>query len=88
MCSLQIVFRKSAQKELNALPSKIKAHILDYMDTVAKSTNPRRIGRAMKGEYSGLYRYRIGSYRVICNIIDDILVIEVIKVSSRQGAYK
>lgn len=50
--------------------------------------NPRRIGKALAGDYNGLWRYRIGAYRVICQIRDDELVVLAIDIGHRSNIYK
>ena len=49
---------------------------------------PRQYGKAMKGEYAGRWRYRVGVYRVVCSLRDDVLVIEVVRVGHRRDVYK
>lgn len=51
-------------------------------------TNPRQIGKALTGQYKGLWRYRIGNYRVICDIIDGELVTIALEVGHRKDIYK
>ncbi len=50
--------------------------------------NPRSIGKALVGQYKGLWRYRIGTYRVICDIRDDELIVLAIDVGHRKNIYK
>lgn len=50
--------------------------------------NPRSIGKALIGQYKGLWRYRIGAYRVICDIRDDELIVLAIDVGHRKNIYK
>lgn len=50
--------------------------------------SPRQYGKAMKGEYAGCWRYRVGKYRIICSLHDEILLIEVIRVGHRSDVYK
>lgn len=50
--------------------------------------NPRSIGKALVGQYKGLWRYRIGTYRVICDIRDDELIVLTIDVGHRKNIYK
>lgn len=50
--------------------------------------NPRSIGKALVGQYKGLWRYRIGAYRVICDIRDDELIVLAIDVGHRKNIYK
>lgn len=50
-------------------------------------SNPRQLGKALTGQYKGLWRYRIGNYRVICDIIDDELVTLAISIGHRKDIY-
>ncbi|WP_338024818.1 type II toxin-antitoxin system RelE/ParE family toxin [Anaerococcus marasmi] len=50
--------------------------------------NYRSIGKALVGQYKGLWRYRIGSYRVICDIRDDELIVLAIDIGHRKEIYK
>ncbi|CAM3046157.1 type II toxin-antitoxin system RelE family toxin [Lactiplantibacillus plajomi] len=50
--------------------------------------NPRIWGKALKGEFSTLWRYRVGSYRIIADIQDGIFLVEVIKAGKRNDVYK
>ncbi|MGI6152336.1 MAG: type II toxin-antitoxin system RelE family toxin [Christensenellaceae bacterium] len=50
--------------------------------------NPRVYGKALKGGMSGLWRYRVGKYRIIANIEDDKLLILVLEVGHRKEIYK
>ena len=55
---------------------------------VAVADDPRQLGAAMVGDRAGQWRYRIGDYRVICQLIDDRLVILVIDVGHRREVYR
>ncbi len=52
-----------------------------------KLEDPRRLGKALKGEHKGLWRYRIGAYRVICDIRDDELIVLAIDIGHRKNIY-
>ena len=49
--------------------------------------NPRLRGKSLAGPLAGLWRYRIGDYRAICDIYDQRLVGLVIEVGSRSDIY-
>lgn len=51
-------------------------------------SNPRQLGKALTGQFKGLWRYRVGNYRVICDIIDDELIILALEVGHRKDIYK
>lgn len=50
--------------------------------------NPRQHGKALSGDLAGLWRYRIGNYRLICIIEDDKLIILAVSIGKRDGIYK
>lgn len=49
--------------------------------------NPRSIGKALIGDKKGLWRYRIGDYRLLCTIEDDRLVIIALNIGHRRDIY-
>ena len=62
--------------------------VLDYMDErVATRDNPRSIGQALTGPMRGLWRYRVGDCRIVCDIQDDILRVLVVRVGRRDRVY-
>jgi mRNA interferase RelE/StbE len=50
--------------------------------------NPRQWGRALQGEKHGLWRYRVGDYRLICDIQDEKITILVLELGHRKDAYR
>jgi mRNA interferase RelE/StbE len=58
------------------------------MDHRVAVADPRQSGAAMVGDRVGQWRYRIGDYRVICQLIDDRLVVLVIDVGHRRDVYR
>ena len=63
---------------------------LDYMDErVLASSNPRLEGKILTGPTLGSYwRYRVGSYRMICEIQDEALCVLVIEIGDRKEIYR
>ena len=80
-----IDFSKNAQKKLDRLSDAIANPILTAIGSL--SSNPRPHGyRKLKGRKG--YRIRVGDYRVIYEIIDDILLIDVIDLGHRREIYE
>jgi len=50
-------------------------------------TDPRRIGKALSGNYSGEWRYRVGDYRLLAVIKDDVVTILVLEIGHRSKVY-
>lgn len=64
-----IEYSDTAKKQLGKLDRQIARRIVDYMDRrVANAGNPRNEGKPLKGPLGGLWRYRVGDYRVVCEI--------------------
>jgi mRNA interferase RelE/StbE len=80
----QILIRKTAQKQLDKLPDETAELLLDAIETLA--TNPRPSGcKKLKGR-SG-YRIRKGDYRIIYDVHDNVLTVDVIAVGHRRDIY-
>ena len=78
-----------ARRELRKLDHAAQKKILQYFrDRVAVDADPRRLGRALNGDKSGLWRYRLGDYRIICKIEDVQVVVLVLRVVHRQEIYR
>jgi len=55
---------------------------------VALAANPRDFGEALTSTFAGLWRYRIGDYRVICRLEDARLVVLVVRIGHRRDVYE
>ena len=78
-----------ARKELRKLDSPIQKEILSHLRLrIAESDNPRIFGQRLSGNKAGLWRYRVGNYRIICRIEDDAFVVLVIGVGHRKEIYE
>ncbi|MEH1796564.1 MULTISPECIES: type II toxin-antitoxin system RelE family toxin [unclassified Nostoc] len=82
----QIEFTKGATKQLNKLPINIKNRIDSKILTLAIEPRPNGVTKLKDEENT--YRIRVGEYRVIYEIYDDILLISVVKVGHRSQVYE
>ena len=81
-------FDERALKELKKLGHPAQREILDYLDTrIAVDADPRRFGKGLKADLAGLWRYRVGDYRILCQIKDKELLILVVAVGHRRNVY-
>jgi mRNA interferase RelE/StbE len=84
-----VTLKDSALKQLHKLDRTAAQQILAYLnEKIATSLDPRRFGKSLTGDKSGLWRYRVGDYRIICNILDAELVVVVIEVGHRSDVYR
>lgn len=90
---MQIVLAKVAVRELEKISkgnAKQALMIRQFLGELALAKNPKNLpnGEKMQGYDDNRYRWRVGSYRVIGLVKDKELLIQIIKISSREGAYK
>ncbi|WP_429974979.1 type II toxin-antitoxin system RelE family toxin [Enterococcus sp. DIV0840c] len=83
-----VEFDKRAQKEFLKLDKPIRKQILLWLNkNIDGCENPRWIGKGLTADKSGLWRYRIGKYRLICDIRDEYVLVLVIKAGKRETIY-
>ena len=84
----KLEFSKSAEKSVFRLDKTIQERIAKYLSKVIVSNNPRAFGKALTGNKKSLWRYRVGDYRVICQIYDNELIIIAINIDHRKTVYE
>lgn len=77
-----------ARKALNKLDRKPARDIVGALEEIAQLQNPRSRGKALTGNLQGLWRYRVGDYRVICDIRNQQLTIYAIDLGHRRSIYR
>ena len=85
MGSYRIEIKRSAVKELEAIPAKDRRRIATKIQALAG--NPRPAG-CEKLSGHDKYRIRQGNYRILYTIEDDVLVVTVIKIGDRRDVYR
>ncbi|MBL4681643.1 MAG: type II toxin-antitoxin system RelE/ParE family toxin [Pseudomonadales bacterium] len=81
----RIIFKKSVSKDLRNVPKKDVLRILNQIDLLGM--NPRSEG-CIKLSGREQYRVRVGLYRIIYEIQDSMLIVQVVKIGHRSNVYK
>ena len=84
----QIKYNKGIQKKIQKFGKIISEQIFNKLDNIANLNNPRSEGKNLKGNFKGYWRYRVGDYRIVCEIKDKEKTILVNNVAHRREAYK
>ena len=85
----KIKYLKSIQKEVKRITKKDQNKIQKYLEEyIAELDDPRSQGKPLKGALSELWRYRVGSYRIICQINDNAVTVLVVRIGHRKEVYK
>jgi len=82
----KVIIKKKVLKSLDKIP-------VDYLTSIKEAVNdlennPRPFGYIKLEGFENSYRIRVGIYRIIYTIEDDILTVEVVKIDHRSSVYK
>ena len=84
----KVIFAERAKKQLKKLDKHIAALIIGWLEkNIQNCENPRLHGKGLVENKSGQWRYRIGDYRVICEIQDKEIIVLVLEVGHRREIY-
>jgi len=88
--AFEIEFDPEAVKDLKRLDRSIQQRLIGFLkQRVATLENPRDIGEALAGAKLGAYwKYRVGDWRIICDIQDRRIVVRVLRIGNRREVYR
>ncbi len=82
-------FDPRALKELESLDRVVQKRVVSYLQTrVLEKGKPRDLGKPLTGDKGGLWRYRIGDFRLICRLDDEAQRVLILRVAHRKEAYR
>ena len=85
----KVEFEREAEKDLKHIDKQQVKHILKYLfERIASPDDPRRFGEPLRYNLAGLWKYRIGSYRIIASIQDSIFTVLVVRIGHRKEIYQ
>ncbi|MGV3602381.1 MAG: type II toxin-antitoxin system RelE family toxin [Dyadobacter fermentans] len=82
----KISIKSAALKEIQQIPKEFRVRIIETIDSLA--TNPRPNGVKKLENFRNSYRVRVGQYRIVYQIEDRQLIVEVVKVANRKEVYR
>jgi mRNA interferase RelE/StbE len=84
-----IEYDRLARKSIEKLDLQTRIRIYKYLnDRIANLEDPRQTGKALQGsELGNLWRYRVGDYRILCDLQDHRLVVLVVEIGHRREIY-
>ena len=79
----------TAKRQLKKLDHSTAQALLRYLNRLLlEAENPKQRGKALTANLAGLWRYRVGDYRLICDLQDSELVVLVLQIAHRSEAYR
>lgn len=84
-----IEITEAAQKDIKKLDRKVQKDIVRFLhERVEPAADPRQVGKMLKGDLGDLWSYRLGDYRIICDIQDNVVTVLVLRVRHRKSVYR
>ena len=84
-----IEITRTAEKQIKKLHRQAQESIVRFLrERLKPADNPRQWGRPLHGDKGGLWRYRVGDYRLICDIQDEKITLLVLQVGHRKDVYR
>jgi len=83
----KVAYLDSVEEDLKKLDKSTVRKILSRIETYL-ACDPKELGKPLKGEFSGYWRYRWGDYRVIYKISEREILILVLRISNRKDVYR
>ena len=85
----RIEITRTATKQITKLDRQGQKAILKFLrERLSNAENPRQWGTALQGDKRGLWRYRVGAYRLICDIQDEKVTVLVLELGHRKEVYR
>jgi mRNA interferase RelE/StbE len=85
----RIEFSRTAERRLRKLGRQAQADIIDYLrQRIEPADSARQFGKMLHGDKQGLWRYRVGDYRIICDVRDADRMVEVLAIGHRKDVYR
>jgi len=79
---------EQAINQLKKLGKTEQKRIIAFLDKrISGTEDPRQWGKQLKGELNNIWRYRMGDYRILCQLQDDILIVLVLHAGHRKNIY-
>jgi mRNA interferase RelE/StbE len=88
MTEWRVYFSPHAEKQFAKLDPQTQRLIRDFLrHRVLASGDPLQFGKSLTGSLSGIWRYRVGKYRILCDVQRQEMTIEVITIAKRDTVY-
>lgn len=84
----RIEIDRDVQRSMKRLDRQTAGRIVSKLREISQLDDPRSMGKGLVGNMAGLWRYRVGDYRIICDIEDGKLLVLVVDVAHRSEVYR
>ena len=84
----RIELAETAKKQLVALDRPVQERIRKYLrERIGSAADPRELGDSLRGNLAGLWKYRVGDYRIVAEIRKEEVLVLVVRIGHRRKVY-
>ena len=83
-----VQWTENAIEALDSLDNSVRIEVVKFLEKKSILVNPVSSGKALTGKFTGLHRYRVGKYRIIVKIKNDVLIVLVLNIAHRANVYR
>ena len=85
----KVEISRTAERQIGKLDQSVQLSIVKFLrERVASAADPRQLGKPLRGDKKSLWRYRVGDYRLICDIQYGRVTVLVLEVGHRKEVYR
>jgi mRNA interferase RelE/StbE len=84
----RIELSDTGEKQLRHLGTTEARRVVAFLRERIQPNDPRALGKPLAGTSRGLWRYRVGDYRLVCEVQDERLVVLVVMIGHRREVYR
>lgn len=74
-------------RDFKKLDRTVQRRVMAYLEEVEKLDDPRQRGKGLTANHAGVWRYRVGDYRILAQLIDNTLTVLTLNVDHRKNVY-
>lgn len=82
----RIEWKKSTRKDLRKLPASTEERIIEAVENLAENPFPHGVEKLSGSQHA--YRIRLGDYRIVYEVVNELKLIEIQRVRHRKDVYK
>ena len=84
----RIELTREAERQIDALGSGERRQVLKFLQKLRSRDDPQTLGKPLSGPLRGLWRYRVGDWRLICQLRRSVLTVVVVRLGHRSDVYR
>ncbi|GAA4836340.1 type II toxin-antitoxin system RelE family toxin [Garicola koreensis] len=87
MSQWQVETTEDFDRDYRKLDRAVQRRVIAYLEAIEQLDDPRQRGKRLTANHAGVWRYRVGDYRILAQITDETLTVLALRVGHRRKVY-